>query len=250
MSVRFYIGCHQPADAQFFSHCCINFSRLQNRKYRRGFSPHKWILDAGTFAGLIPNLEEYADAAHRWSWCGILEAVVAPDLLCLPQHLSRTGLSVYQHQVQTIINYDTLKKLVKNRLYVMPVLQGSNTEEYKQHLCDYGNRLSFGAWVGVGSLSGRKTNTIAGILQTIHCLRPDLKLHGFGCGKRVLKHWQSRRYLWSADSSAWSKAAQLEKLRRGCSSNRPAEASAYSLDINSFKPSTQTELFLLSEISP
>lgn len=249
MSVTFYIGCHQPADARFFPHCCINFSRLQNRKYRRGFSPQKWILDAGTFAGLTPNLEEYADAAHRWSWCGILEAVVAPDLLCLPQYLEKTGLSVSQHQAQTIINYDVLKKLVKTRVYVMPVLQGSNSEEYKQHLCNYGNRLSFGAWVGVGSLSGRETNTISGILQTIYQLRPDLKLHGFGCGKRVLKHWQSRRYLWSADSSAWSKAAQLEKLRRNCSSNRPMEASAYSFDINSFKPSTQTELFLLSEIS-
>lgn len=50
-----------------------------------------------------------------------------------------------------------------------------------------------------------------------------------------------------ADSSAWSKAAQLEKLRRGSNSNNPAAASAYLKSMYHLNTPMPTVLFPMLE---
>lgn len=219
--IRFYLGCHQPSDAKFFEYCCINISRLINRKYSRNFSPNRWILDAGIFCKR-PSLSQYIWAAKRWSNCGILEAVVTPDFLCHPLNCLTDNV-IKQYQSLTINNYDILKFNMRERIYVMPVLQGASIFDYINHLKQYDNRINLNSWVGVGSLRCRLRSEVFQILNAIKTKRPDLKLHGFGCGLKLLKYPEIRHLLSSADSSAWSKTA----YKYNCNSNSPDEAYKY-----------------------
>jgi hypothetical protein len=81
-----------------------------------------------------------------------------------------------------------------------------------RHIETYGDRLKFGAWVGVGSVCKRNGNPVAvlRVLLAIKRARPDLRLHGFGLKKTALACRPIRRLLRSADSMAWSYAARRE----------------------------------------
>ena len=105
----------------------------------------------------------------------------------------------------------------------MPTLQGLQKQDYIEHLKQYGDRLPHNAWVGVGSLVGRYPTTIASILSGIKEVRQDLKLHGFGCGKRSLRYGEIAQWLWSADTMAWSLAARRERRNP----DNPVEAQRY-----------------------
>ncbi|MDF5726165.1 MAG: hypothetical protein PUP91_38120 [Rhizonema sp. PD37] len=179
-------------------------------KNRKNFCPNNWILDCGSFGEFHLEIKEYADQVERWCICGQLDAVVAPDYLCQPQHLRRSNKSVAEHQEATIANYDALRQII-NKVYIMPTLQGLQKQDYIRHLKQYGDRLPHSAWVGVGSLVGRHPKTIAAILSGIKEVRQDLRLHGFGCGKRSLRYGEISQWLWSADTMAWSLAARREK---------------------------------------
>ncbi|HEY0606008.1 MAG TPA: hypothetical protein VGD58_23995 [Herpetosiphonaceae bacterium] len=80
------------------------------------------------------------------------------------------------------------------------------------HQRAYGDRLVFGAWVGVGSVCKRNGHPreIAAVLRAIKAERPDLRLHGFGCKLIALASAEVRAALWSADSLAWSYAARKQ----------------------------------------
>ncbi len=94
----------------------------------------------------------------------------------------------------------------------MPVLQGWVAGDYVDHLDAYGERLSQGAWVGVGSVCKRNTNVLS-ILRVLHAIqgaRPDLRLHGFGVKATALGFGPIRDMLHSADSMAWSFAARKQ----------------------------------------
>ena len=80
--------------------------------------------------------------------------------MCEPWIIRKTGLSVAEHQCLTIERYDALLPLVQG-VYVMPVLQGYMAEDYLRHLDMYGDRLSHGAYVGVGSVCKRNTSITA-----------------------------------------------------------------------------------------
>ncbi len=191
-------------------------------KNRKNFCPNNWILDCGSFGGFHLEIKEYADQIERWCGCGQLDAVVAPDYLCQPQHLRRSNKSVVEHQKATIANYDALRQII-NKVYIMPTLQGLCKHDYIEHLKQYGDLLPLGAWVGVGSLVGRHPKTIAAILSGIKEVRQDLRLHGFGCGKRSLRYGEVTQRLWSADTMAWSLAARRERRNP----DDPVEAQRY-----------------------
>lgn len=220
--MRFFVGVHHPHRAKDLKprRVCISYNAL--RKRRSDIAPGEWLLDSGAFTtlekwGTYPDDPDvYAAAINRWSRCGTMLAAVSQDYMCEPFMLERTGLSVADHQRLTIERYDALLSLTDAP--VMPVLQGYKPAEYMAHLAAYGDRLAYGAWVGVGSVCKRNTDAaqIAFILHGIKRQRPDLRLHGFGVKASSLASPSVREALWSADSMAWSYAARMEGRNGNC----------------------------------
>lgn len=220
--LRFFTGMHHPHSAQQLPLACISVNVLRRRKGL--FTPPAagWMLDSGAFTEISSHghyrhsPEQYAAEAARWLRVGRLEVIVSQDFMCEPFILSKTGLTLEDHQRLTIERYDRILSaweiLTDGSVPVMPVLQGWAVEDYVRHLRAYGDRLKPGMWVGVGSVckrQGRPEVTVA-ILEAIKAERPDLRLHGFGVKYTSLAHARIRELLYSADSMAWSFAARYE----------------------------------------
>lgn len=157
-AVRFFTGLHQPSDAQHFDAAFISVHRLRNRK--GPFRVGEWIMDSGAFSTIAKNggypepVSAYADQIRRWKANGILLAAVAQDYMCESAQLAKTGLTVPEHQQLTVERYDAL--LAANTgVYIMPVLQGFAPADYVRCIRLYGDRLTHGMWVGVGSICKR-----------------------------------------------------------------------------------------------
>ncbi len=209
--MRFFIGWHQPVGGKSgcgeFENTMISVNRLIKR--RSHFPVQNWILDSGAFTRITSgkghlSSRRYAAEVKRWADCGNLEAAVSQDYLCDPFVLSKTGLTVADHQRLTILRYDNLLQLIGPNPYLMPVLQGFTAAEFCDHIDQYGERLQVGMWVGVGSICKRSSSPsqIENVLLAIHAKRPDLKLHGFGVKKAALKSGIVWDLLHSADSQA------------------------------------------------
>lgn len=237
MSISFYVGLHQPADAQHFDLCCISINRLRGRK--KAVVCGSVLVDSGAFTELHLHgeyrhgVEEYAAELHRLYSTGVVQiaAAVAQDYMCEAFMLAKTGLTVGDHQRLTIERYDALVAEL-DRLFgghcpfpVMPVLQGYAPEDYARHLRMYGDRLKPGMWVGVGSVCKRNGDPvqIAAILAGIKQVRPDLRLHGFGIKQTSLSVPAVLDLIDTADSLAWSYAAR----RKGRNANSWQEAAAF-----------------------
>lgn len=231
--MRFFVGLHQPSDARHFDAAFISVNRLRNRK--GPFAVGDWIMDSGAFSTIATHggypfgVEEYAAQITRWQSCGRLLAAVAQDYMCEPAMLAKTGLTVADHQRLTIERYDALLPLV-GRVHVMPVLQGYQPDDYVAHLAQYGDRLTPGMWVGVGSVCKRNgdASAIEAVLLAIKVARPDLRLHGFGLKTTALRSGLVRELLETADSMAWSFAAR----RQGRNANDWREAARFSAEID------------------
>lgn len=205
-------------------------------------------MDSGAFTEISTHgryrfsVEEYAEQVNRWKDNGEMLAAVAQDYMCEPFILQKTGMTVNEHQELTISRYDQLVALTD--ALVLPVLQGYLPEEYVRHVQMYGDRLTPGHWVGVGSICKRNADpsAIISVLKAIHGVRPDLRLHGFGLKLTALANPIVRSYLHTADSMAWSFHARKEKrVGRGHGGNSPLEAQkfvnrimAYILDDSAF----------------
>lgn len=238
---RFFVGLHQPADAQHFDLCCISINRLRGRK--KPVACGGVLVDSGAFTelhlhgGYRHGVEEYAAELHRLYTAGVVQitAAVAQDYMCEAFMLAKTGLTIGDHQRLTVERYDALV-LELDRLFdgacpfpVMPVLQGYAPEDYVRHLRMYGDRLKPGMWVGVGSVCKRNgaPERIVEVLEVITAARADLRLHGFGVKQTALMHSGVRALLATADSMAWSFAAR----RRGGDANSWREAKGFAAKI-------------------
>lgn len=236
-AVKFYPGLHQPADAAHFDLACISINRLRSRK--KPVQCGDLLLDSGAFTELNlhgryrHSVAEYADAIRRLHDQGVakISAAVAQDYMCEPFILAKTGLTVSDHQRLTIERYDALMGH-DLPVYIMPVLQGFKPQEYVDHIRQYGSRLGFGAWVGVGSVCKRQGDprAIVRVLTAIKGERPDLCLHGFGVKTTALQHAGVREMLETADSMAWSFAAR----KAGRNANDWREAANFAERINSW----------------
>lgn len=212
--MRFFTGLHQPSDARHFGACFISVNRLRGRKSH--FAVGDWIMDSGAFTEITRHggyrrpVSEYADQIRRYATCGNLLAAVAQDFMCEPFALSKTGLTVEDHQRMTIERYDALVA-ERTGVYIMPVLQGYAPSDYVRHVRMYGDRLGHGAWVGVGSICKRNgdPSQIARVLEAVKAARSDLRLHGFGIKTTSAAHPYIQSLLTTADSMAWSYAARL-----------------------------------------
>lgn len=223
--LKFFVGLHQPADAQHFERCCISINRLRGRK--KPVLCGEVIVDSGAFTELLlygayrHGVEEYALELYRLHAAGVVRivAAVAQDYMCEAFMLAKTGLTILDHQRLTIERYDALKAEL-DRLFggrcpfpVLPVLQGYAPADYARHVAMYGDRLTSGMWVGVGSVCKRNgtPERIVDVLWEIHRLRPDLLLHGFGVKRTALLHAGVRDMLDTSDSMAWSSAERRMK---------------------------------------
>lgn len=212
----FYVGLHQPADAPHFERAFISINRVRGRK--KPVPAKDWILDSGAFreiehfGGYRHEPSEYATEVNRLAATNPgLTAVVSQDWMCEPFIVEKTGLSIEEHQRRTIERYDALLPLIQT-VYLMPVLQGYSLQSYLNHIDQYGDRLTRGMYVGVGSICKRNGDMrqIEAILSAIVRKRPDLRLHGFGIKTTALSSGVVRECLHSADSMAWSFAARMQ----------------------------------------
>ncbi len=232
--MRFFIGLHQPSDAKHFDAAFVSINRIRDRK--SAFAVGDWIMDSGAFTminlhgGYPHGVDEYAAHIRRWSKNGNLLAAVAQDYMCEPFMIAKTGLSVYEHQRLTVQRYDDLIACDTAGIYIMPVLQGYAPSDYNRHIDMYGDRLAYGAWVGVGSVCKRNGNVAAieAVLCAIKWRRPDLRLHGFGLKTTALKSGFVQSCLETADSMAWSFAAR--KMGRSPNDWREAESFVNRID--------------------
>lgn len=226
-SMLFFVGLHQPSDAQHFERCFISVNRLRARK--SDFAVADWIMDSGAFSEIANHgnyrvgVDEYVAQIERWRRVGKMWAAVTQDWMCEPWIVAKTGKSVREHQRLTVERYDAIA--TRTTAYVLPVLQGYKLRDYVEHIEQYGDRLTFGKWVGVGSICKRNTNIseIEDILLAIKRARPDLRLHGFGLKITVLSSKVVNDLLFTADSMAWSFHAR----RNGRNANDWREAKAF-----------------------
>ena len=214
--MRFFVGLHQVSDARHFEAAFISVNRLRNRKSH--FVVKDWIMDSGAFTEVVRHggyrfpVSEYASHIKRFASCGTLLAAVAQDYMCEEFVLEQTGKTIKEHQDMTIERYDALMAEDVGGVYIMPVLQGYDPQDYVNHVKAYGKRLNHGAWVGVGSVCKRNSNpkSIESVLLAIHQVRPDLRLHGFGVKTTGLGSSIISSLLDTADSMAWSYGARIQ----------------------------------------
>lgn len=240
--MKFYVGTHQPSDTKHLHQAFISINRLRGPYGRKAPLPPQLveaIIDCGGFTELERYgeyrhpPEVYADDCAPWCRDGRVSAIVAQDYMCEPFMLAKTGLTVADHQRLTIERYDKLLAYWRGHLGmavpVMPVLQGYTVKDYMRHLLAYGDRLTPGMHVGVGSICKRQGDPLLvwRILRAIKRLRPDLRLHGFGLKLTALKEPRVLRLLHTADSMAWSFSAR----KQGRSANDWREAAAFTAKV-------------------
>lgn len=225
--MKFYIGMHHPAKARHLDRAMVSINVLRGRV--SDFEVGEWLLDSGAFTTLAKHggyprpPEDYAAEVNRWRRCGDMRRAATQDWMCEEFMLTKTGLSVWDHQRLTIDRFDALRSLCGP--IIMPVLQGWHPADYARHVADYGSRLAPGEWCGIGSVCKRqgKPSAIAAVLDAVLVVRPDLRLHGFGVKVSALADSSVRDRLYSADSMAWSFAARYQ----GRDGNSWREAAAY-----------------------
>jgi hypothetical protein len=246
---------HHPSSCKHLLFACVSINALRRRV--GDFEPpaEGWMLDSGAFTEISNHGHyrhtpaEYAHAAARWLTVPGLRIVVSQDFMCEAMILERTGLTVPDHQLLTIERYDAILAefapladlahfagFTPEVVPLMPVLQGWTPEDYVQHLRDYGDRITLGMWVGVGSVCKRQGSPekVLEILRAIKAERPDILLHGFGVKITALQVKEIRELLYSADSMAWSFAAR----KQGRDANSPAEALLFAARVHALSEGT------------
>lgn len=222
---KFYVGLHVLSHLQHFKLACVSINSFTRdggfrKKMLAVDEDSDILLDSGAFTEIARfhkyrhTPQEYAVTlrriAHVFGKARV--TAVSQDMMCEPFMLALTGLTVRQHQEITIERYRAL--LAENLpMPLLPVLQGYTPREYIAHLEMYGDLLTPGMWVGVGSVCKRNVSPIdiANVLFAIKWARPDLQLHGFGVKKTALMDATVRKFLATADSMAWSYAARRER---------------------------------------
>lgn len=215
--MRFFTGLHQPSDTRHFDAVFVSVNRLRSRKSPMTIGD--WIMDSGAFTEISTHgryrhdVSSYAAEIRRWgtNGSGRLLAAVAQDYMCEPFIIEKTGLSVPEHQRLTVERYDAL--LAEGTgVYILPVLQGFDPQDYVAHIRLYAARLTLGMWVGVGSVCKRNgtPQAVVDVLTAIKTERPDLRLHGFGLKTTALADARVRALLHTADSMAWSFSARKQ----------------------------------------
>ena len=224
-SITFFLGTHQP-NWLATSRVPLFVSDRRLRSYRqlpRAEVP--WALDSGAFTELAthggwhhgPTPEQYAARVRRYQReIGNLLWAAPQDWMCEPHILTKTGLSVVEHQRRTAANFYVLRRLAPDLPFI-PVVQGWTAADYIRCVALYreaGVDLTSEHLVGVGSICRRQGSAeVETILRALHAAGIT-RLHGFGVklvGLRRCGH-----LLASADSLAWSFSARRSPRLPDC----------------------------------
>jgi hypothetical protein len=167
-------------------------------------------IDSGGFTELsmhgewTVSMKQYVEEVRRFVDCiGNIQFAAQQDMLCEPQILKKTGLTVEIHQRKTLENYLDLMNAAPELPWA-PVLQGWSWGDYMRHAEAYqraGIDLSKPPVVGVGSICRRQATLRIGTI--LACLQDTrARLHCFGMKTRGLP--SNEKYIESSDSLAWS----------------------------------------------
>lgn len=206
----FYLGTHMPhwlglLDVPLFvSH--RRLGRLKTLPRARG----RWALDSGGFSELAmfggwqTSAREYITAARRYrDEIGGLEWMAPRDWMCEPFMISKTGLTVAEHQRRTVADFIDLREAAPD-LPVVPVLQGWGLADYLRCADAYeraGVDLAAERTVGIGSVCRRQATAEIALIASTLAAR-GIRLHGFGVKAEGLAEYGT--HLASADSMSWS----------------------------------------------
>ena len=216
--MRFYLGLHQPADAEKINMpVFLSVARLLNRK--KPLQHPCWIMDSGGFTMIAKHgmytigEDDYIDCINRHN----ANMAFCQDWMCEPFMLSKTGLTVKDHQRLTLCSYVSMaSKCDKTR----PVLQGWLLDDYKRHIDAHEKAgVDMKQLFGVGTVCSRNSdpNVIYNIISGIKEHYPGIQLHGFGVKSDALV--AVKNLLTSADSMAWSSRGRRMKMCPDCGLN-------------------------------
>jgi len=176
-----------------------------------------WACDSGGFThvarhgGWTRSAAEHADLV-RWfaDRSPGMDWAAPQDWMCEPFVLSKTGLTLAEHQHRTVDNLLLLREAAPEINWI-PVLQGYEVRDYYSCWKMYeaaGVDLNAEPLVGVGSVCRRQNSNEIELLF-YNLFMDGLRCHGFGVKLRGLDDY--KQYLQSADSHAWSVAAQYAR---------------------------------------
>lgn len=215
--MEFLLTTHMPnwlwADPPFPHKLFVSHRRLQRQKsYKR--ATVDWALDSGGFTELsmfgrwVETVDHYVSSVRRYiAEIGRLMWAAPMDWMCEPSMLVKTGLTVRQHQLRTVANFLTLRRVAPDLPFI-PVLQGWEAGDYLDHFdmyADAGIDLVVEPITGMGTFCRRAE--MAPIRSLVHILhRRGVNMHGFGLKKDGVSLYGSQ--LASTDSLAWSKGGR------------------------------------------
>jgi hypothetical protein len=238
MNMDLYLGTHKSSwlDDEAHIPLCVSFRTMRVKK-KLCRTKTRWVLDSGGFTELSQfgkwqtDAREYADGAMR-----LQEGVGAPtwaccqDWMCENSILSRTGLSIREHQERTTASFLELRVLAP-KIRWLPVLQGTRIIDYVEHIEIYrrsGVDLGTLDRVGVGSVCRRQgTREVTDILAELSSC--GLYLHAFGIKTKAFEVGVSH-FVQSSDSMAWSYHARRRPPLKGCNHRSCANCRLYAND--------------------
>lgn len=174
--------------------------------------------------------DSYIDEVRRCVLeIGNLSFAAQQDWMCEPFIISKTGLSVKEHQLRTTINYMYLMERAPT-LPWMPVIQGFKESEYLEHVdlfYSYGIDLRKLDRVGIGSVCRRQgTLEVTRIIGSV--ARLGIPLHGFGLKTKGLANLSEK--IKSCDTMSWSVQARKNNIQmRGCGHRTCSSCMKYAL---------------------
>lgn len=228
MSMKFYLGLHQPGDAEKIRlPVFVSMARMIGRK-----APLKhddWIMDSGGFSMISTN-GRYTVSEQQYLSCirnHNPALAFCQDWMCEPFMLQKTGLTIHEHQRRTVDSYISLHAQDGR---IRPVLQGWHSDDYLRHIEMYDRAgVSLEQLYGVGTVCSRNGDpgTILQILATIKAAAPKMQLHGFGVKTESLSTCAA--LLASADSMAWSSRGRRTKVCAWCDKQSCANCLEFAL---------------------
>jgi hypothetical protein len=231
----FYLGTHEVSWLAYqVGPLFISHRRLvQRAKLPRANT--NWALDSGGFSELrlrgrwVTDISEYIEATHRYvETVGRMEWAASMDWMCDPETLTRTGLTIKEHQRRTVSNFIALRSHAPDLPYA-PVLQGWTRADYDRCAALYeieGIDLTQEPRVGVGSICSRQaTDEISEIMWSLAA--KGLRLHAFGAKNGGLARFAGT--LVSADSMAWSYQARNDLPLPSCRHRRCSNCIRYAV---------------------
>lgn len=234
--MEFWLGTHRPNWLEKTDVPLMVSHRTLGPRKSLPAARGRWVLDSGGFSELSlfgewrTSARDYVAAVRRYmSEIGGLTWAAIQDWMCEPFILKKTGLSVIEHQRNTIFSYLELMSMAPEVPWC-PVIQGWAADDYLRHVDAYlvaGVDLTTLPVVGIGSVCRRQG--VQGAINLLVGLAKDgLKLHGFGLKTTAVRVIGS--LLKSSDSLAWSYEARRRKERCGVPRTTCANHLHYALE--------------------